>query len=193
MLGPYDHPKYLLKRAFFAVAPTIRVFDQGGNLCFFAKAKVFRLREDIRVFSDESATQELFAIKARNIVDFSAAYDVIDSTTNERVGVLTRKGWTSIVRDTWKVRNSADIEVGEITEDNMTLALVRRFLSNLVPQGYDMTLGGVKVADFQQRFNPFVYHLDVDFTLDPQGSLDRRIGIAAVVLLAIVEGRQRSG
>ena len=45
----------------------------------FSEQKMFRLREDIRVYSDESKSQEVLSIKARQILDFSAAYDVVDT------------------------------------------------------------------------------------------------------------------
>ena len=36
---------------------------------------------------------ELMVIKARDILDFSAAYDVEDSTSNEKIGALKRHGF----------------------------------------------------------------------------------------------------
>jgi hypothetical protein len=83
-----------------------------------------------------------------------------------------------------------DVKRGEITEDNMMLALIRRLLTNLVPQNYDMVFDGTKVADFGQGFNPFAYHLNIDFSMDSGKKLDPRLGIAAAVLLATLEGRQ---
>jgi hypothetical protein len=68
--------------------------------------------------------------------------------------------------------------------------LVRRFLLNLIPQNYDLLVDGRRVADFRQNFNPFSYHLNIDFSEDTQGRVDRRLGIAAAVLIAAIEGRQ---
>ncbi len=48
----------------------------------------------------------------------------------------------------------------------------------------------MKVASMDQAFNPFVYRLLVDFSFDSRCRLDRRVGIAAAILLAAVEGRQ---
>ncbi len=154
---------------------------------------MFRLREDIRVYSDESKSQELLTIKARSIIDFSAAYDVIDSTTGEKVGVLRRKGWRSLLRDEWEVLDAQDQLRGLLFEDTIQLALLRRFLlGSLLPQNYDLTLGpeGARVADLRQIFNPFRYELTLDFTMDPTRLLDRRLGIAAGILLATIEGKQ---
>jgi uncharacterized protein YxjI len=183
--------QYTLRRQVFALTGKFRVYDLSENLLLFSEQKMFRLREDIRVYSDESKTQELLTIQARSIIDFSAAYDVVDATTNEKVGVLRRKGWRSLLRDEWEVLDANDQLRGMLFEDSVGLAMLRRFLlGSLLPQNYDLTLGETRVADLRQIFNPFRYELTLDFTMDSTRMLDRRLGIAAGILLATVEGKQ---
>lgn len=187
----YAHTQYLLRRQFLnLLGAKIRLYDPAGNLAFFVQQAAFKLREDIRVYSDESKTTEMLTIKARQIMDFSAAYDVEDSLTKEKVGALKRRGWSSIIRDKWIVMDANDREIGEIVEDNPALAIVRRFLTNLVPQNFDVNFGTKKVLDLRQHFNPFLFKMDVDFSVDPSAAMDRRLGIAAAVLLCAIEGRQ---
>ena len=186
----FQHNHYLLKRQFFKLlGENFRIYDPGGNLVLFSHQKAFKLREDIRIYGDEAKSHELLSIKARQIIDWSAAYDVVDATNGEKVGAFKRKGWTSIVRDKWIVMDNGDREIGHIEEDQVMLALVRRLLTNLVPQNYDLVMKGQKAVDLKQRFNPFVFHMDVDFGTQ-QPLIDRRLGIAAGVLLAAIEGRQ---
>ncbi len=59
-----------------------------------------------------------------------------------------------------------------------------------LPQTFRAELQGVPVATYRQRFNPFVQKIEIDFSADPDGRLDRRLGLAAAVLLCAVEGRQ---
>ena len=187
----FEYDRYLLKRQMLALAGTFRYFDPAGNMVMYSQQKMFKLREDIRVFADESKSQEVLQIKARQIVDFSAAYDVIDSAYNQKVGVLRRKGMKSILRDEWEVLDANDQPIGMLFEDSMGLAMLRRLLlGNLLPQNYDITLRDQRVADLKQRFNLFRYELDVDFSFDPAKTLDRRVGLAAGILLAAIEGRQ---
>jgi hypothetical protein len=187
----FQHQKYLLKRQVFALAGTFRVFDPMENLVMFSQQKMFKLREDIRVYSDENKTQEVLNIQARQILDFSAAYDVVDSTMNQKVGTLRRKGWSSMLRDEWQVLDANDNQIGKLFEDSIGLALLRRFLlGSWLPQNYDITFGEQRVADLKQRFNLFRYELDIDMSMDTQRQLDPRLGIAAGILLAAVEGRQ---
>ena len=188
----FQHERYLLKRQVFALAGTFRYFDPQGNLIMFSQQKMFKLKEDIRVFSDESKTQEVLQIKARSVIDFSAAYDVIDSANGQKVGALRRKGLKSLLRDEWEVLDVNDQIIGRLFEDSPGLALLRRlFLGSLLPQNYDITVNGQHVVDLKQRFNPFRYELDVDFSLDTANVIDRRVGLAAGILLAAIEGKQR--
>jgi len=191
MYSAFLHNTYLLRRQVFALTGRFRVFDPSENLVLYSEQKMFTLRENIRVYSDESKSQEVLTIQARQIIDFSAAYDVTDSTTGEKVGTLRRKGWRSMLRDEWEVLDANDQPRGMLFEDSMQLALLRRLLlGSLLPQNYDLTLGETRVADLRQRFNLFRYELDLDFTMDPSRMLDRRLGIAAGILLATVEGKQ---
>lgn len=189
----FQFPSYLLRRQAIALTGKFRFYDPAGRMIMFSEQKMFRLREDIRVYSDESKMQEVLSIKARQIIDFSAAYDVVDVEMNQKVGVLRRKGLRSILRDEWEVLDANDHAIGILFEDSVGLALLRRLLlGSLLPQNYDITVGESRVADLKQRFNPFRYELDLDFTMDAGRLLDRRLGIAAGILLAAVEGKESS-
>jgi hypothetical protein len=189
----FQFPSYLLKRQVFALTGKFRFYAPGENLVMFSEQKMFKLREDIRVYSDETKSQEVLSIKARQIIDFSAAYDVVDTAYNQKVGTLRRKGWSSMLRDEWQVLDADENQIGVLFEDSMGMALLRRFLlGSWLPQNYDITLGETRVADLKQNFNLFRYELNLDFTMDPSQKLDRRLGIAAGILLAAVEGRQSS-
>ena len=72
----------------------------------------------------------------------------------------------------------------------MVLALIRRFLTNLIPQQYYGELNGERVCLFKQNFNPFVMKIDLDYSMDRNRLLDRRLGIAGAVLLCAIEGKQ---
>jgi uncharacterized protein YxjI len=182
----FTHSNYLLKRQVFAFTGKLRFFDPQGTLALFVEQKMFRLKEDIRVYSDETKSQEILLIKA-------AAYDVTDAATGQKVGVLRRKGWSSMVRDEWEVLDVNDQPLGSLIEDSMGYALLRRFLlGSLLPQNYDILFGETRVADLRQKFNPFAYQMMVDFSMDTANRLDRRMGIAGAILLAIIEGKQQN-
>ena len=189
----FQFPTYLLKRQAIALTGKFRFYDPAGRLVMFSEQKMFRLREDIRVYDSEDKSREVLSIKARQIMDFSAAYDVVDTELNQKVGVLRRKGLRSILRDEWEVLDPDDRIIGQLFEDSVGMALLRRLLlGSWLPQNYDLTVGVTRVADLKQNFNLFRYELNLDFSMDTTHRLDRRVGIAAGILLAAVEGKQDS-
>lgn len=181
------------RKVFKLLGAAFHVYDMQGNLLMYSKQKAFKLKEDIRIYTGEDMQSELLTIQARQIIDFSAAYDVVDSQARAKVGSLKRKGWKSMLRDEWVVMDPYDREIGTIVEDSTTLALVRRFIdaaSLFLPQKFHAEFAGGTVATFQQNINPFVRKLTVDFSMDPHGRFDRRLGLAAAALLSAIEGKQ---
>ncbi|MGE3802956.1 MAG: hypothetical protein AB7H80_18210 [Candidatus Kapaibacterium sp.] len=190
MLERFQLSNYTIRRKVLKlIGGAFHIFGPDGELVFYSKQKAFKIREDIRLYTDESMTEEILWIQARNIIDFAAAYDVFDSVNNEKVGALRRKGWGSMFRDHWIIMDADDNEVGQILEDSGMMAFLRRFLSNLIPQEFYAEVAGGEICHYKQHFNPFVYKLDVSFTTDAN-AFDRIIGIAGGILLAAIEGRQ---
>jgi uncharacterized protein YxjI len=191
MHSAFTFKQYLLKRQVLALTGKFRLYTPDGSLVFFSQQRMFQLKEDIRVYSDEQKSQELLLIKARHIIDFSAAYDVYDPLEQRKVGVLRRKGFRSLLRDEWELLDANERLIGVLIEDNVTRALLRRFLLGIfLPQDYDLLIDGQRAADFKQRFNLFRYELDVDLSQEAAHKLDARLALAGAILLGTIEGRQ---
>ena len=187
----FQQDSFVARQKVFSWAPCFYVQDHLGNALAFLRKKVFTWKDDIRAFTDESQSLELLHIRARKIIDWGAAFDVSDSINNQKVGVLKRQGWKSILRKQWIIMDALDQEIGRIREDSAALAFVRRFVTALLPQSYTFELRGQAVGTATQNWNLFAPRMSVDFTADPGKQLDRRLAVAAVVLLMAVEGRQR--
>ena len=136
MATTFQHSNYTLKRQVLALTGKVRLYDASGKLVLYSQQKMFKLKEDIRVFSDETMIQEVLGIYARQMIDFAAAYDVIDSTSGIKVGALRRKGFSSLVRDEWEILDVGDHPIGRLREDSPLKALLRRLLlGSFLPQG----------------------------------------------------------
>ena len=136
------------RKVFTLLGAKFHVYNAEGRLLGFCKQKAFKLKEDIRFYSDETMTDERLIIRARSMIDFSAAYDVVDATNQERVGVLQRKGFQSMFRDEWNVMDESETPVGVIREDSALRAMLRRMgaLGSLFPQEFHLLLAdGVHV------------------------------------------------
>lgn len=190
--GSLSQTRYMLRRKFFNFLHAgFHLYDPHENVVLYMRQRGFKLKEDLRIFTGEDMKEEVLRIAARSIIDFSGTYDVFDSRTQERLGSLQRHGFKSMLKDEWTILDADGAALGKIEEDNLVLALVRRFLSNLVPQTFVGTAQGQRVFTFTQRFNPFIQKIDLDFSPDTAGALDRRMGLACALLMVAIEGRQQ--
>jgi hypothetical protein len=188
-----DGTEFTIRRKILTVlGAKFHIFNPQGAVIGFCKQKAFKLKEDIRVYTDESMNRELLRINARSMIDFSAAYDVFDSLTNTKIGALRRQGLASLVRDAWSVLDESDREIGQITEDSTLMAVVRRIIpyADMIPQKFALRqgAGGTTFAEFRTHFNPFVYRLTVNVM--PSCPVNPHLVLAGGMLLAAVEGRQ---
>jgi uncharacterized protein YxjI len=191
MHSAFQYNQYLLKRKVLALTGKFNFFAPSGQTVLYSEQRMFKLKEDVRVYSGPNKSQELLRIKARQVIDFSAAYDVLDPLERVRVGTLQRRGLRSLARDEWQVLNANQQIIGTIIEDDLTYAMLRRFLlGSLLPQNYDVLMNGHRVADFRQRFNLIRYEMSIKFMPSEGQQLDPRLGIAAALLLGIIEGKQ---
>ena len=190
----YRHDAYTIRRKILTlIGASFHVYDPEGRLVFFCRQKGFKLKEDIRLFAEEAKVNEILTMKARQIIDFGATYDVFDPVANETVGSLRRKGIKSMFRDEWLFHDRDGRQIGVIREDSPVMAVLRRlhpWIAMVLPQKHLGEMEERTVCTFRQHFNPFVMKISVDFSGDEEGMLDRRLGIAAGILLCAIEGTQ---
>lgn len=192
-MNPFEQNKYYAKKKLLKLfGGEVRIYDESrNNLLFFVKQKAFKLKEDITVFGDEGESKPLLKINARSMLDLGTTYDITDAASGQRIGSLRRKFLKSMLRDEWDILDAGEKEIGKVIEDSMIMALLRRFLSNLIPQHFRIEAGGQVIGDLKQTFNPFVPQFNVDFSAN-QGRLDRRLAVGSIILLQIIEGKQQS-
>jgi len=100
-----------------ALANRIFVRDANQNLIGFAHQKFFKLKEDIRIYSDETQTRQIFNIRADRIIDFSANYTFYNEA-GVKMGSIRRQGMRSIWKATYHLCDANGTQVMQINEEN---------------------------------------------------------------------------
>ena len=113
-----------------ALASQIYIRDASGNLVGYVKQKMFKLKEDINVFTDETQTQHLFSIKADRVIDFSARYNFSDSQGNI-LGSIKRRGMRSIWKANYEIYDASDQQVLKINEESGWVKVVDALLGEI--------------------------------------------------------------
>ncbi len=174
---------------------------ESGQQVGFIQMKAWKLKEDIRIFTDSSMQQQLLQIHARSVIDFGATYDVTDAPTGDSLFSLRRKGLRStFVRDRWEVADAAGNTIGTVQETSSSLALVRRYVGiiPIVGEIADIALSfapltytifdadNAAIAQLTHRKNPLVVKFGLDITNEAH-TLDARLPVAVTALLAVVD------
>ena len=113
------------------LASDFNITDRNGNYVAYVRQKMFRLKEDVIVFSDESRTKELFNIKANQWIDFNASYIMTDLLTGKKFGSLARKGVRSIWKARYDIIDEKDKPIYQINEDNGWIKVFDSFLGEI--------------------------------------------------------------
>jgi uncharacterized protein YxjI len=185
--------RYTIRRKVLVLfGASFHIYDAKNAIIGFCRQKAFKLREDFRICTDDSMTTEMIQIKARNIIDWAATYDVMTPDGNI-LGSLRRKGFKSMIRDSWTMFDPSGVQIAELQEDSTGMALVRRFLplgNILFPSKYQLVdFSGRTLATYRQHFNVFVYRLGIAVLVEDE-VIDDLIVLATGCLIAAIEGRQ---
>lgn len=192
-----NHPneQYTIRAKVFDIVPQFFITDHEGQMVGYCRQKLFKFKEEIVVFTDRSRETELLRIKARQIIDFGATYDV-KLPNGQSMGSLRRKGFKStFVRDEYLVYDEHDTQIATLQEDSTFRALLRRGIeaaAAFMPQKFHLSdMAGNEIAIFRQHFNPFVFKMSIAVLSDHE-QLDDLMLIGIGVLTAVIEGRQKS-
>ena len=169
----------------------------GEPVCF-VEQKRMKLKEDLRAFTDDSKTTEVFRIKAQQVWDPRARYDVTDPQ-GQPIGQLQKEFGKSLLRSTWRIYDAAGEEIAWARERSIWVALIRRliglvpfigeFLELLpIPYHFDYYRGDDRIGGLQRILGVRDrYRLDVSG--DAERTLDRRIAIALAIGLDALQAR----
>lgn len=94
------------------------ITDKSGNYVAYVRQKMFKLKEDVIVFNDESKSKELFRIRANQWIDFNASYTIQSLETGKNFGRLARKGMKSLWKAKYDIMDENDQYKYSISEDN---------------------------------------------------------------------------
>lgn len=100
---------------------------QPGALMAFAEQKRFAFKEKFTMFSDDSKSQKVFEVEARQVMDFGARYDVRDPD-GAVLGTLGKNFKASLLNSTWHIFSPGqeDKPLLVIRERSQALAIFRR-------------------------------------------------------------------
>jgi uncharacterized protein YxjI len=178
---------FTIKQKKLSLGNKYYVEDSTGKTVAFIHQKLLKLKEDIRIFTDETMTHEIMKISQEQILDFSGSYQVMDSMSGQLLGILKRKGLKSMFKDEWQILNTQRQEVGLIKERGGFMWFLRRFIFKWIPYKYDILLHENPVGEITEKMQIIGDTYTLDLSKDPNVTLDRRLAVVCCVMMDIGE------
>ena len=91
--------------------------DASGRTIAFVRQKMFKLKEAIMIYTDESKTDLLYQINADRVIDFNASYAFSDAQ-NKHLGSVGRKGMKSLWKANYEIFDHNNTLEFNIREEN---------------------------------------------------------------------------
>jgi hypothetical protein len=204
-----DYSQYKVlefRRKFFKLfGAAISIYEPAGNtLVGYIKMKAFKLRGDIRVYTDTTMQHEIVTIGGRQIVSFKPTYDVFDARNGAKIVTLRfRTLRTYFLRGHMDIFDVSGNPYGYVQETSNWLAIVRRYGGDIlelilafVPQKFDIIYapdGATPqlAGKIVHRKNPLIVKMSLDTTM-AQVNLDPRVNIAICTLLSILDASKNA-
>jgi uncharacterized protein YxjI len=198
VVDPNQHDQFVLRQRIRLVINQYEFSLADGEppFCFVEQAR-FKFKEDIRFYADDSKSVELLRIKARQRFDPRATYD-ITGPDGTKIGEIQKVFGASLLRSTFAIRDGS----GEIRaqEKSLGVALFRRLVgfipyvenfANWLPIPYHFTFerDGKVLGEHRRRIGKFRDVYDIDFSQDPERTVDRRMVLAAAVGMDALQAR----
>ncbi|MBD0329151.1 MAG: hypothetical protein ICV64_03505 [Thermoleophilia bacterium] len=178
----------------YRVTPLAAGDTPAGGPVAFVRQKRMALKEDIRFFADEDERDELFRLKARQMLDVRGRFDVT-SPAGEPIGVLDKQFARSLLRSTWNVLDAGERQIAVAEERSVPVALLRRVIDfvpygELVPILFHFTIRADRgdLGSLTRRWGLRDRYM-LDLSGDPERTLDRRLGVALAIALDALQSR----
>ncbi len=176
---------YIIKPQGLSLGGKYRLFDSQNTPLLYVeyKTKLSRPLTAYHVYDDEKKAQELLLIRDGESQQPGDYCDVIDMTSGEKIGGI-HADWKHWFEDGWRIVNAADETVGLLSEKSAGRAFLHELTDGTIPQVIYIMMDNQPVAELKQKSVLIGHHLLADFGLDTSSKLDRRLGLAAAIMVA---------
>jgi uncharacterized protein YxjI len=197
----FDADRYLVDQLVRPIANLYRITPLAAGETptwppvAYVRQKKLAIREDIRFYADEQETEQLFQIKARNILDMGGSrYDVYAG--EKQIGALEHQFRASLIRSTWRVRDASNQEIAVARERSLPLAIARRVIDFVpdvgglipIPYNFDLLIEDKVIGTINRKFQLRDRYV-LDVSGDHERRLDRRLAIALAIGLDTLQNR----
>jgi uncharacterized protein YxjI len=205
LIDPNEHDRFVLRQRIRLVVNQYEFslagpeWEPDGQPFAFVHQRRFKFKEDIRFYADDSKTQELMRIKARQRFDPRARYDVT-AADGSKIGEIQKVFGKSLLRSTYQLYDAGGNEVAIAQEKSMAVALIRRvvgfvpYIGNYadwlpIPYHFEFRRGDEVLGHHMRQMWKIRDVYRISMQGDPGHTVDRRLILAIAVGMDALQAR----
>ena len=185
---------------FFTLHPQMSVKDSNGAVIGYVRQSLWRFKEAVTVFTDETQSKPIYQINADRVIDFNANY-AITNDSGRALGTVRRNGMRSLWKAAYEIvgveqQFGATLLGFQVHERSAFVRMVDNLIGEIPLVGmlsgyvfnpiYDVTRSDGAPALTMTKHRSF---LEANFSITQQGELDAEererllLGLMMIILL----------
>ena len=183
-LSRIDFPdnRYTVKQK--AVRNAYKVFNSSDEEVLRTKQKLFKMKEEFPFLDPEG--NEVFTVKAEQVMDIAGDYAITDSETGEKIAVLKKN--FSLLIHSWEVQNKDGEEIATIESRGKLIGFLRGLneLFDMLPHKYTIEdAEDNQIGTIKQSFTLIRDRYEIELNKEVE---DKEALLAAAITIDALEG-----
>jgi hypothetical protein len=189
----FTHNNYIIKPQGLSIGGKFRVYDPQNTPVLFVehKTKWSKPVTTYHVYADEKKQRELLLIQDADHPTLDEFCAVTDAVSGEKIGGINTD-WDKWFEDSWSIYDAQGAVVGVLRETSTGRAILHDLTDGALPQNIQIMAGDQPLAELRQKSVLMGHHLLADFSMDVGSRLDRRLGLAAAIVVAVHQASTES-
>lgn len=179
----FEQDRFFVHHARFPWSSRLYFYDEQGRTLAFVRNTKCEWSKNFRVFTDPTLSFELLAINPVRDREPGRHFDIIDSVNSGIVGRIRHVSAPGLQRQQWELLGPEREDICVIREDSALLGLMRRYLTESVPQSYTFNAAQGAFGSAIRATGLFSPEMEIDLGEDSAKLIDRRLIVAALVLI----------
>jgi uncharacterized protein YxjI len=167
-----------------AVRNAYKVYNSTDEEVLQTKQKLFKMKEEFP-FKDPEGN-DVFSVKAENIMDIAGDYVITDSETGEKIAVLKKN--FSVFVHSWEIEDGEGQSIASIESRGKIFGVVRTLsdIADLLPHKYSIrSPHGNEIGEIKQSFTLIKDRYEIELN---EGIENKEVILAAAITIDALEG-----
>lgn len=168
----FERDRFHLRQSLLSIVNKNYIRDGDENILAVSKTKLFKMKDEVKVYRDKYCNEKILDIKQDNVIDARAFFEVEDVVNSQTLGYIYKY---SARNNSWRLFDPMENKIGEIR--GLGNVMKRTSTGNLEYNIFGIDDPYPK-GTIQEKYYLTKYTMDIYIDEDPDLDIDRRLILA---------------